>query len=191
MIPIPERHSILHFKYLTTYSSNSCFNRPFLSSLNPLFQTSPSVKLFIWKWDLHAFIFMQMKVIFIRMVSHLDSLWNRGTKELRNGLFFKLKCIWQIFFDFVIWSSLVPSGKCVYTLLVSSRSFGLAATHWSSSGLSKCFCAMWFLVCQVSVCLVGSMFCLMEKQECRSIYILWMFIISKQFELCLIALVLL
>ena len=29
---------------------------------------------------------MQLKVIFIRMVSHLDSLWNRGTRELGNGL---------------------------------------------------------------------------------------------------------
>ena len=32
------------------------------------------------------FIFMQIKVIFIRMVSHLDSLWNRGTRELGIGL---------------------------------------------------------------------------------------------------------
>ena len=34
-----------------------------------------------------SFIFMQIKVIFIIMVSHLDSLWNRGTRELGNGLF--------------------------------------------------------------------------------------------------------
>ena len=33
-----------------------------------------------------SFIFIQIKVIFIRMVSHLDSLWNRGTRELGNGL---------------------------------------------------------------------------------------------------------
>ena len=32
------------------------------------------------------FIFMQIKVIFVRMVSHLDSLWNRGTRELENDL---------------------------------------------------------------------------------------------------------
>ena len=30
---------------------------------------------------------MQIKIIFIRMVLHLDSLWNRGTRELGNGLF--------------------------------------------------------------------------------------------------------
>ena len=30
---------------------------------------------------------MQIKLIFIRMVSHLDSLLNRGTRELGNGLF--------------------------------------------------------------------------------------------------------
>ena len=33
-----------------------------------------------------SFIFMQIKVIFIRMVSHLDSLWNRGLRELGDGL---------------------------------------------------------------------------------------------------------
>ena len=33
-----------------------------------------------------SFIFMQIKVIFIRMVSHLDSLWNRGTRELGSDL---------------------------------------------------------------------------------------------------------
>ena len=32
------------------------------------------------------FLFMQIKVIFIRMVLPLDSLWDGGTKELRNGL---------------------------------------------------------------------------------------------------------
>ena len=49
-------------------------------------KTSLSAKPFIWKWILHAcsFIFMQIKVIFVRMVSHLDSLWNRGTRELGN-----------------------------------------------------------------------------------------------------------
>ena len=34
----------------------------------------------------YSFILMQIKVIFIRMVSHVDSLWNRGTRELGNGL---------------------------------------------------------------------------------------------------------
>ena len=34
-----------------------------------------------------SFIFMQImiKIIFIRMVSHLDSLWNRGTRKLGNS----------------------------------------------------------------------------------------------------------
>ena len=32
------------------------------------------------------FIFLQINVIFIRMVSHLDSLWNRGKTELGSGL---------------------------------------------------------------------------------------------------------
>ena len=33
-----------------------------------------------------SFIFMQINVIFIRMVLHLDLLWNRGTWKLGNGL---------------------------------------------------------------------------------------------------------
>ena len=37
------------------------------------------------------FIFMQVKVIFIRMISHLDSLWNRGTRELGNDLLLPLR----------------------------------------------------------------------------------------------------
>ena len=40
-----------------------------------------------------SFIFMQIKVIFIRKVSHLDSLWNRGTRELGNGLFRQVLCL--------------------------------------------------------------------------------------------------
>ena len=36
-----------------------------------------------------SFILMQIKLIFIRMVWLLDSLWNRGTRELGNGL------LWQ------------------------------------------------------------------------------------------------
>ena len=35
----------------------------------------------------YSFIFMQIKVILIRMALHLDSLWNRGTGELGNGQF--------------------------------------------------------------------------------------------------------
>ena len=42
-----------------------------------------------------SFIFMQIKVVFIRMVSLLDSLWNRGTRELGNGL---LPRLWWFLF---------------------------------------------------------------------------------------------
>ena len=47
------------------------------------FETSLSAKPFTWKWVLHA-----NQRHFIRMVLHLDSLWNKGTRELRNGLLF-------------------------------------------------------------------------------------------------------
>ena len=49
------------------------------------FKTSLSAKPFIWKWALHAVSFSCKSVIFIRMVSHLDSFWNReaqGNSEM-------------------------------------------------------------------------------------------------------------
>ena len=69
------------------------YNRPFPSSLVPLFQNEAKCETFHMKMSSAcSFIFKQIKVIFVRMVSHLDSLWNRGTRELRNGLLFCL-CI--------------------------------------------------------------------------------------------------
>ena len=66
--------------------SNS--NRPFPSSLVPLFQSESKCETFLMKMTL---ICMKMKLhaelIFIWMVSHLDLFWNRGTRELGNGLF--------------------------------------------------------------------------------------------------------
>ena len=64
-------------------------NRPLPSSLVPLFQNESKCETFQMKMSSAcSFIFMQIKVIFIRMVSHLDSLWNRGTWELGSGLYF-------------------------------------------------------------------------------------------------------
>ena len=63
------------------------FHRPFPSSLVPLFQSESKCETFHMKMSsARGFFFMQIKVIFIRMVSHLDSLLNRGTRELGNGL---------------------------------------------------------------------------------------------------------
>ena len=60
-----------------------------------------------------SFIYMQIKVIFIRIVSHLNSLWNRGTRELGNGLlvtpiviylFFYFSCFFaRIICCLVVW----------------------------------------------------------------------------------------
>ena len=59
--------------------------RPFPCSLVPLFQNK--CETFHTKMSSAcSFIFMQIKVIFIRNVSHLDSLWNRGTRELGKGI---------------------------------------------------------------------------------------------------------
>ena len=65
--------------------------RPFSSSLLPLFQNESKCETFYMKMSFTCrFIFMLIKVIFIRMVSHLDSLWNRGTGELGIGVFMTL-----------------------------------------------------------------------------------------------------
>ena len=51
------------------------FNRPFPGSLVPLFQNKSLCETFYMKMSsARSFILMQIKVIFIRMVSHLDSL---------------------------------------------------------------------------------------------------------------------
>ena len=85
--PYSSRYS----RYWTGTSSQwslILMNRPFPSSLVPLFQNESKCETFHMKMSSAcSFIFMQIKVIFIRMVSHLDSLWNRGTRELGNGLF--------------------------------------------------------------------------------------------------------
>ena len=60
-------------------------NRPFRSSVVPLFQNESKCETFHMKMSSAcSFIFMQIKVIFITMVSQLDSLWKRGTRELGN-----------------------------------------------------------------------------------------------------------
>ena len=52
-----------------------CAKRPFPSSLVPLFQNESKGETFHRKMSSAcSSIFMQIKVIFIRMVSHLDSL---------------------------------------------------------------------------------------------------------------------
>ena len=76
-------HSGIEQKFSWCYE-----NRSFPSSLESLFQNESKCETFHMKMSsARSFIFMQIEVIFIRMVSHLDSLWNRGTRELGNGLF--------------------------------------------------------------------------------------------------------
>ena len=73
---------LMHVLNISPYS-----NRPLIpSSLVPLFQNESKCETFHIKMSSAcSFIFMQIKVIFIRMVSHSNSLWNRGTcKGTRN-----------------------------------------------------------------------------------------------------------
>ena len=50
----------------------------------------------------YRFIFMQIKLIFIWKVLHLDSFWNRGTRELGNGLF-RIELQWSHLLQVDIW----------------------------------------------------------------------------------------
>ena len=63
---------------------HTLFNWPFPSSLLPLFQNESKCE----KEFCISFAFMQIKVIFLRIVSHVNSLWKRGTTELGNGRLF-------------------------------------------------------------------------------------------------------
>ena len=51
------------------------------------FKASLTAKPFSWKWLICMKMKLHAQLIFIRMVSHLDSFWNRETRELGNGLF--------------------------------------------------------------------------------------------------------
>ena len=56
-------------------------------NLSPLYQNESKCESIQKKMSSAcSFIFMQIKVTFLKMVSHLDSLWNRGTRKLGNGL---------------------------------------------------------------------------------------------------------
>ena len=67
------------------HTSKSVAISEFLFSL---FQNNSWCKTFHMKMSFtDKFIFMQIKLIFIWMVSHLDSFWNRGKRKLGNGLF--------------------------------------------------------------------------------------------------------
>ena len=77
----------LNFKKMCMVCMVLSPNRSFPSSIVPLFQNESKCETFHMKMSSAcSFIFMQIKVIFITIVSHLNSLWNRGTRELGNGL---------------------------------------------------------------------------------------------------------
>ena len=90
---IQENAIFLNYSITTAFCRTG--NRPFPSSLALLFQNESTCETFLWKWVLHAVsFFMQIKVISVRLVSHLDSLWNGGARELRNGLLSSRSHLW-------------------------------------------------------------------------------------------------
>ena len=63
-------------------------NRPFPSSLVPQFQSESKCETIHMKMTLNCMkMKLHVELIFIWKVSHLDSFWKRGTRELGNGLF--------------------------------------------------------------------------------------------------------
>ena len=114
------------------------------------------------------FIFIQIKVIFIRMVSYLESFWNRDTRELRNGLlapiyskrhlqhdnmhFFSLTLRFMTFFTQAraemkfLWTRKWPTSQDFF--LTFSYHFAAVATSshkkillWVFTQISEHFCA--------------------------------------------------
>ena len=85
----------------------------------PLFQSESKCKTILMKMTL---ICMKMnlhaELIFIWKVSHLDSFWNRGTRELGNGLFFVIQL-------FSYWRVCTP---IIHRLLHASVLFGSLVT---------------------------------------------------------------
>ena len=79
--------AISHEINAEVWAKKHTHNRPFPSSLEPLFQSESKCKIILMKMTL---ICMKMKLhaglILIWKVLHLDSFWNRGTRELGNGL---------------------------------------------------------------------------------------------------------
>ena len=76
--------------------SNLPNNRPFPSCLLPLFQTESKCEIFHMKMSMICIrMDLWVKLIFTWKVSHLDSFWNRGKRQLGNGLFHFQKFITQ------------------------------------------------------------------------------------------------
>ena len=86
---------IIRFRQLHSHSSTRrVCNRPFPSSLVPLFQNESKCETFHMKMSsAFSFIFMQIKVIFIRIFAHLNPLWNRGTSQGKSEMAFWLNLI--------------------------------------------------------------------------------------------------
>ena len=98
--------------------------RPFPSSLVPLFQSESKCETILVKMIL---IYMKMKLhaelIFIWKVSHLDSFWNRGTKELGNGVLTED--------DHLIYSNILLQTQ-FYLLKVSHKHVQLSKLNFDS-----------------------------------------------------------
>ena len=84
----PLLQSKPHPAFQTVGNWRAVRNRPFPSSLLPLFQNESKCETFHMKMSFtHKSIRMQIILIFIWKISHLDSVWNRGRRQLGNGLF--------------------------------------------------------------------------------------------------------
>ena len=125
-----ETHLILQHVTQCISVSHGCpinYNRPFPSSLVPLFQNESKCETFHMKMSSAcSFIFMQIKVIFIRMASPLDSLWNRGSRELgltRDKLVLRRGSTWRLF------SRRLTRPFCQYLGHVSSDAKSLRLLH--------------------------------------------------------------
>ena len=128
-------------------------NRPFPSYLVPLFQSESKCETILMKMTL---IFMKMKLhaelIFIWKVSHLDSFWNRGTRELGNGLFNCFSCAYAYAYAFML--MLMRKWELHKTIMWIRSSYVSAYACAYAAGVLTCLCLCYAYACAYAYTLV-------------------------------------
>ena len=131
-------------------------NRSFPSTLVPLFQRESKCETVLMKMTL---ICMKKKlraeVIFIWKVSLLDSLWNRGTRELGNGLLRHRDVIYPRFSTHVSWVLACMLSRCMIKWWELRDS--LADFH--SDGREEKLGLFYTLLCSARACCTLELFC--------------------------------
>ena len=142
------------------------FNRPFLSSIVPLFQNESKCGIIVMKMSSAcSFIFMQITVNFIRIVLHLDSLWNRGTRELGNGLFILTSNYTSEMCFNNLQSVILNSTRCLFHLTYNYTSEMCFNNSVSDLELNEMFNSFWHIIIRLR-CVLITQSVIMNSTRC-------------------------